>query len=67
MTPPERDRVVSVLEEALAVARALPTATPCVKCDSWEPDGGFCGHWGSEVPTDVQPRGCQDWTMGVPF
>lgn len=68
MTPPQKAEKVRALERALEVMRAMPTATPCSKCDLLSKDEtGLCTFWRSVVPPDHRASGCENWVELVPF
>lgn len=38
----------------------------CENCERFM--AGYCGHWEAEVPAEVQPTGCDNWSMDlIPF
>lgn len=42
--------------------------TGCANCQSFQFRGSHCAVWDTNVPSEVQPEGCDAWTHdGVPF
>ncbi|WP_421717472.1 hypothetical protein [Algiphilus sp.] len=66
LTPAARDRIVASLEEALVAVRAAEVITDCRDCHHFTAPS-WCERWGAEIPSDVTPKGCDEWAEKAPF
>ena len=52
---------------AIAELEAMPTVTPCPRCDHFDSATNDCRRWNAAVPSEHQEKGCDKWEAGIPF
>ena len=65
MTPAEEKLAEKIMLFVVEQIKEYRPAFNCKSCDSF--DGGYCGHFGDNVPDHVIEKGCDAWSEQIPF
>lgn len=66
LTPDRQEALLSQLRYLTALVESLPVNRACQFCEQFQPED-FCNTWGSAVPPEAQPAGCERWVAMIPF